>query len=180
VPINKKQKLGPKTMDCVFFGHAIHSVGYRFLIINSSVPEMAVDTIMKSRDATFFENEFPMKINTPGISNHDSIFVPESHELVIHADDETQGEIPEEDNNTVTQKSKRQRVVKSFGENFIIYLMDDTPTTITEAYSSLDADLWKEAVQSEMDSIMSNETWEVVDRPYGCKPMGCKWVFKRS
>jgi hypothetical protein len=36
--------------------------------------------------------------------------------------------------------------------------MDDTPTTIVEAYLSLDADLWKEAVQSEMDSFMSNET----------------------
>ena len=89
-------------------------------------------------------------------------------------------ETPEEDNNTVTQKSKRQMVAKSFGEDFIIYLAEDTPTTIAEAYSSIDADLWKEAVQSEMDSIMSNGTWEVVDRPYGCKPVGCKWVFKKK
>jgi hypothetical protein len=29
-----------------------------------------------------------------------------------------------------------------------------------------------------MDSILSNGTWELVDRPYGCKPVGCKWVFK--
>jgi hypothetical protein len=158
VPINKKRKLRQKIVDCVFLGYAIHSVGYRFLIINSSVPEMDVDTIMEFRDATFFEDEFPMKINTPGISSHDSIFVPESHELVIHTNDETQGEIPEEDNNTVTRKSKRQRVVKSFGEDFIIYLVDDTPTTIAETYSSLDADLWKKEVQSEMDSIMSNRT----------------------
>jgi len=98
------------------------------------------------------------------MSGHDSISIPrsipilESTKPVIHTDDETQGEIPEEDNNTVTRKSKRQRVVKSFGEDFIIYLVDDTPTTIAEAYSSLDADLWKEAVQSEMDSIMSNRT----------------------
>jgi predicted alpha/beta-fold hydrolase len=27
---------------------------------------------------------------------------------------------------------------------------------------------------------MSNRTWEVVDRPYGCKPVGCKWVFKKK
>ena len=54
VLINKKQKLGSKTVDCVFLGYAIHSMGYRFLIINSSVPEMVVDTIMESRDATFF------------------------------------------------------------------------------------------------------------------------------
>ena len=43
-----------------------------------------------------------------------------------------------------------------------------------------DADLWKEAVRSEMESIMSNGTWEVVDRPYGCQPIGCKWIFKKK
>ena len=54
MPINKKRKLGPKTIDCVFLGYAIHSVGYRFFIINSSAPDMAVGTVMESRDATFF------------------------------------------------------------------------------------------------------------------------------
>ena len=27
---------------------------------------------------------------------------------------------------------------------------------------------------------MSNGTWEVVDHPFGCKPVGCKWVFKKK
>ncbi|KAK1627272.1 hypothetical protein QYE76_001587 [Lolium multiflorum] len=31
-----------------------------------------------------------------------------------------------------------------------------------------------------MDSILANGTWEVTDRPYGCKPVGCKWVFKKK
>ena len=31
-----------------------------------------------------------------------------------------------------------------------------------------------------MDSIMSNGIWEVVERPYGCKHVGCKWVFKKG
>jgi hypothetical protein len=61
-----------------------------------------------------------------------------------------------------------------------VYLVDDTPRTIEEAYSSLDADYWKEAIKSEMDSIMSNETWEVGSRPNGCKPIWCKWVFKKK
>ena len=60
----------------------------------------------------------------------------------------------------VTRKSKRPRTIKSFGEDYIIYLVDNTLKTIEEAYSSLDADLWKEDVQSEMDSIMSNGTLE--------------------
>ena len=31
-----------------------------------------------------------------------------------------------------------------------------------------------------MDSIISNGTWELTERPYGCKPMGCNWVFKKK
>ena len=23
-------------------------------------------------------------------------------------------------------------------------------------------------------------SWEITDRPYGCKPVGCKWVFKKK
>ena len=85
-----------------------------------------------------------------------------------------------EDNNDAPRKSKRQRTIKSFGDDFIVYLMDDTPKTIEEAYSSLDANYWKEAMRSEMDSIMYNGTWEVVERLYGCKPIGYKWVFKKK
>jgi hypothetical protein len=58
--------------------------------------------------------------------------------------------------------------------------VDDNLSTIGEAYSSPDADFWKEAIRSEMDSIMSIATWEVVERPYGCKPIGSKWVFKKK
>ena len=58
--------------------------------------------------------------------------------------------------------------------------MDDTPTSISEAYAFPDTDNWKEAVQSELDSILSSGTWELTERPYGCKPVGCKWVFKKK
>ena len=41
--------------------------------------------------------------------------------------------------------------------------MDDTLRTIEEIYSSPDSDYQKEVVRSEMDSIISNGTWEVVE-----------------
>ncbi|XP_066164242.1 cytochrome P450 714B2 isoform X1 [Oryza sativa Japonica Group] len=178
VPIAKKRKLGPKTVDCVFLGYAIHSVGYRFLIVNSGVPDMRVGTIIESRNAIFFENEFPMK-NAPSTSSKEPILSPE-HFVPIEHIDQTLEKNPEEDNIVTTRKSKRQRTAESFGDDYIVYLVDDTPRTIEETYSSPDADYWKEAVRSEMDSIMSNGTWEVVERPYGCKPVGCKWVFKKK
>jgi hypothetical protein len=55
-----------------------------------------------------------------------------------------------------------------------------TPRTIEEAYSSPDAYIWKEAIMSEMDSIMSNGTWEVIERPYRCKLIESKYVFKKK
>jgi hypothetical protein len=58
--------------------------------------------------------------------------------------------------------------------------VDDTPSTIEEAYSSRYADFWKQAIRSVMDFIMSNATWEVIERPYGCKPIGSKWVFMKK
>jgi hypothetical protein len=121
-----------------------------------------------------------MKI-APSTTSHESVI---SHEhknfILIEKIEEPLMQNLEEDDIVVTRKSKRQRVAKSFRDDYIVYLVDDTPTTIEQAYSSPDADLWKEAVRSKMDSIMSNGTWEVVDRPYGCKPIGCKWVLKKK
>jgi hypothetical protein len=120
--------------------------------------------------------------STSSSSNHQYI-IPHKHDNLISDEqiEETHVQNPPEENDiVVTRKIKRQRVAKSFGDDYIVYLVDNTPTTIEEAFTSPDADLWKEAVNSEMESIMSNGTWEVVDRPYGCKPIGCKWVFKKK
>src|SRR3954464_11514561 len=179
VPIPKKRKLGPKTVDCVFLGYAFRSIGYRFLIVKSEVSDMHVGTIMESNDANFFEDIFPMKDTSsssnqgmPSSSTQD--LIPEPTMAIEHFDN------PVEIDNEAPKRRKRQRTVKSFGHDFIVYLVDDTPTSISAAYASPDADYWKEAVRSEMDSILANGTWEITDRPYGCKPVGCKWVFKKK
>ncbi|GKC98143.1 retrotransposon protein, putative, ty1-copia subclass [Tanacetum coccineum] len=38
----------------------------------------------------------------------------------------------------------------------------------------------KKAIKSEIDSILQNHTWELVDLPPGCKPLGYKWIFKKK
>ena len=40
--------------------------------------------------------------------------------------------------------------------------------------------MWKEAINSEIESILSNHTWELANLPPGSKPIGCKWIFKRK
>ena len=59
-------------------------------------------------------------------------------------------------------------------------MLEGEPQSFEEAMSSSEAPLWKEAIQSEIDSILQNHTWELVDLPPGCKPLGYKWIFKRK
>jgi hypothetical protein len=109
--------------------------------------------------------------------------IPYEHFIAVKYTEEFHIHNPVEDDNVSTRTSKRPRITKSFGDDYLavkVYLVDDIPSTIEEAYSSLDADFWKETIRSDMDSIMSNATWEVVERPYGCKPIGSKWVFKKK
>ena len=141
VPIPKKRKLGPKTVDCVFLGYAFHSIGYRFLVVKYEVPDMHVGMIMESNDATFFEDIFPMKDmatssnqEMPSSSNQEPVTITEPAISMEHF------ESPVEENNEVPTRSKRQRTAKSFGDDFLVYLIDDTPSSISEAYASEDAD----------------------------------------
>ena len=60
------------------------------------------------------------------------------------------------------------------------YTLEGEPRTIKEAMSGPDAQLWKDAINSEIESILHNHTWELVDLPKGSKPLGCKWILKRK
>jgi hypothetical protein len=35
-------------------------------------------------------------------------------------------------------------------------------------------------MESEMESMDSNQVWELVEPPKGVKPIGCKWIYKRK
>jgi hypothetical protein len=176
VLINKKRNLGRKTVDCVFLGYAHHSIAYRFLVVKSEVPDVYVNTFLESHDVTFYENIFSMK-KSHSISRLPKNVIadtsPKPSKIFEHAE-HTLEPVHEEIDSEAPRRSKRQRTTKSFDDDFIVYLMDDTPKTVAEAFISPYADDWKEAVRSEMDSILSNRTWELVDRSYGCKSVGCK------
>ena len=51
---------------------------------------------------------------------------------------------------------------------------------ILKRISSCNTLLWKEAIKTQLDSMLKNQTWELVDLPSGAKPIGYKWIFKRK
>jgi hypothetical protein len=126
--------LGPKTVDCVFLGYAHNSAAYRFLVIKSEFSNVHVNTLTESRDATFFKEIFPMKDRVATPSEASISYVPQP---ILFSLPPVHSEQPIEDYSIdAPRRSKRQRTKKSFGDNFIVYLVDDTPKTLSEAYAS--------------------------------------------
>ncbi|KAL5547925.1 hypothetical protein UlMin_003156 [Ulmus minor] len=60
---------------------------------------------------------------------------------------------------------------KSFANQLSIVSI---PNSVQEALADK---RWKAAMDEEMKSLQKNETWELVDRPAGKKPVGCRWIY---
>lgn len=54
--------------------------------------------------------------------------------------------------------SEPRRSKRGFGLNYHVYNVQEDSITLDEAFSSLDSDLWKEAINDEMDFLTTNKT----------------------
>ena len=71
------------------------------------------------------------------------------------------------------RRSKRARV----DPNYYVFNIEENPQNVKETLTSPDAIFWKEVVNDDMESLIFNRTWKLVDLPPGCKTIGCKWVL---
>ena len=172
VPAPKQVTIGPKTVDAIFIGYAHNSNAYRFLVHKSDNSRVHKNTILESRNATFLEHVFPMK------SSEDIGTSKRTREPEDNIDTETTDSQSKEIEDEEPRRSKRTRFEKTFGPDFVTFMLESEPRTYQEAVSSTEGPLWKEAIRSEVDSILQNHTWELVDLPPGCKPLKSKWILR--
>ena len=78
------------------------------------------------------------------------------------------------------RRSKRAKVKKDFGPDYYVFNIEENPQNLKEAFTSHDSIFWKDAVNDEMESLISNRTWKLVDLPPGCKTTDCKWVLRKK
>ena len=57
----------------------------------------------------------------------------------------------------------------------LLLLVNEEPWSYEEAR---DLKVWRDACDDEIESIIKNNTWTLVDLPPTCKAIGLKWVFK--
>ncbi|GJY08243.1 retrovirus-related pol polyprotein from transposon TNT 1-94 [Tanacetum coccineum] len=180
VPTPKAQKIGPKSMDCIFIGYAKNSSAYRFIVHDSKNSDIQKNTVMESRNASFFENIFPCLTKEIGsLSRIDDEVVQDKRQQDDNDLQDERQDQPEEEE-VEPRRSKRARTEKSFGPNFVSFMVENEPTSYREAVTSSEGQQWREAIKSEIESILQNHTWELVDLPPGCKPLGYKWIFKKK
>ena len=54
------------------------------------------------------------------------------------------------------------------------------PDTFSQAMSCKESDLWYNAMKEEINSMKSNDVWDLVEFPNGVRAIGCKWVYKTN
>nr|GEX65012.1 zinc finger, CCHC-type [Tanacetum cinerariifolium] len=154
----KRKTLGEKGIDCIFVGYAEHSKAYRFYVIEPN-EYVSIKSIIESRDVIFDENHFSS--------------IPRPKDVILNLDKSQR----DDHSDDVPIEGSRDHVESQYS---YCYSIEEDPITYDEAMQSQDSVFWKEAIDDEICSIMENNTWVLSNLPPGCKPLGCKWIFKRK
>ena len=192
-----RTKLGSRAIKCAFVGYANNSKAYRLLDLESNI-------VIESREVEFFENMLCDNNSQASTSLKENLLYENNSQAstskVDSQEENSQKDVkqPFEPRRSQRLKNHKSLVVDEIDSQRIsfymvegnreevirkipiVLLVEDDPKTYREAMQSRDSAFWKEAINDEMDSILSNNTWELVDLPPGSKPIGCKWVFRRK
>ncbi|KAJ9696926.1 hypothetical protein PVL29_008922 [Vitis rotundifolia] len=196
----QSKKLDPKTISGFFVGYCIGSRGSRFYcpshttrIIESDravyfEDEVNVDPSFVPREIPFGEEHVVIPFPTSHVPNVDVPIVQPSAINQGDHGDQVEPNIPVD--GTVVDGfplRRSQRVRKpAISDDYMIYLQEHEydsydafdPVTYQEAIHCPQFTSWKEVMDDEMNSMYMNGVWDLIELPHGCKPVGCKWVFK--
>lgn len=178
VPDCERKKLDKKAKKLRFVGYCKTSKGYRLY-------DESTRKLVKSRDVVFNEADFALVADEKKKEAVDvELELTMSEGDVDETEDGAQQPVDEPRR---SQRERRPLIRFGFDEFADAARVDHVvlnvcqvkePTTIEEALASEHSKQWKEAADSEFESLMDNETWELVNLPKGREAIGCKWVFK--
>ena len=128
VPRPKKVKIRPKTIDCIFISYTYNHTVYQFLGHESNILNIHKNTIMESWNVSFFEDVFPCKSKKE----------PSSSKRVLETINENNQD-QDRDGKVEPRNNKRVRTEKSFGPNFLTYVLEGEHQTFKEVVNSTDS-----------------------------------------
>ena len=170
IPRDERQKLDTKSIKCVFLGYDTDTKGFRLY-------DICKKKVFISRDVVF--NELENSASQKEYQNNKNVLSDKSGLNNMNLDDANVN------NNEYMQINERPQRVRRppirFGESaFHVTNSLTEPETVDEALVSAESDLWKNAMQNEMDSMRENNVWELVELPLNKNLLKSKWVFKKK
>nr|GEX25606.1 hypothetical protein [Tanacetum cinerariifolium] len=143
VPSPKAQKIGPKSVDCIFNGYAKNNSAYRFIVHEEKKLDIQKNTVMESRNASFFEHIFScLSKETRSSSRLDEEVVQDKRQRDDNnLQDEIQDQTKEEE--VESRRSKRARNEKSFGPDLLSFMLENEPMSYREEKMKADGTIDK-------------------------------------
>jgi len=62
--------------------------------------------------------------------------------------------------------------------NYILLTDQGEPKNYKEACQTIDSNKWELPMKNEMKSLITNQTWKLVELPMGKKTLHNKWVYR--
>ncbi|CAA7062683.1 unnamed protein product [Microthlaspi erraticum] len=170
-------KLNPRAKKGVFIGYPPGVKGYKVWLMEER-------KYIEADGDTTSGGDFGVVSNTP-TSPSPSLTSPQAPE----SNDSAEIEINQSPPSYHLVRDRDRRVIKAprrfddedyFAE--ALYTTEDgfsvEPDCYTEAKLDSNWEMWKLAMNDEMESLVKNNTWTVVPRPVNQRVIGCKWIYK--
>ena len=181
VPKDERQKLDSKSRKCIFLGYGSETKGYRLY-------DSCRARVFHSRDVVF--NELCTEVQKETSNQEESKHVEIECENQGESDESGSSDSESESESTVepaseptVRRSERDRQCPNRYGNWVASIAADQlsdPSSLDEVLSSPDKAKWQNSMKKEIDSLRSNDVWDLVELPKGRKMVGSKWVFKRK
>ncbi|KAL5769249.1 hypothetical protein ACOSQ2_016032 [Xanthoceras sorbifolium] len=174
----ERSKLDAKSNKCVFVGYGGDEFGYRFWDYENR-------KIVRSRDVIFNENlmykDRSIAESSSSTTEAETKEFAEFEEISgsdVQISPETVQE--ELDAPELRRSSRVPKPIQRYSPSLHYLLLTDSgePECYDEAMQVEDSVKWESAMRDEMDSLMSNQTWELTELPPGKKALHNKWVFR--
>ncbi|GKA17883.1 retrotransposon protein, putative, ty1-copia subclass [Tanacetum coccineum] len=174
-------KLEQRSVKCIFIGYPKETMGYYFYF----PPE---NKIVVARYAEFFEKRLISQEISGRAVDLEEIQEEEDttpSEITSNIPQEVEGfEPPQEEVIPIRRSERTHRAPNRLCLNVEVeeHSLGDLnePTSYKAAMLDSESNKWIDAMNAEIQSMMDNMVWVLVDLPPGCKTVGSRWLFKKK
>jgi hypothetical protein len=198
-------KLDPMTTSGHFIGYAVNSKGFRFYCPSNNIRIIESINAKFLEDLEHSGSAYPQRIELEEVQEltnaplskgrltmfkeiqtdclePQSILEQSTHEEQVH--NEPTQHPPNEEEIGLRRSS---RIIRpAISSDYIVYFQEsnfdigpkDDQNSFSQAMSGEHSALWLKAMKEEIESMVKNQVWDLVDLLEKVVAVGCKWVYK--